>query len=234
MNKLNYKFLILIPLVISLSACAGYRKGPDKQGAGIVSGAITGAGTGAVTGLHLGAGTGPGAAVGAGLGAVAGGVRGMIQDWAEEDLAELREQAKTEQEVAFAQKVLTEHYERRINYHPARDIFPADYFFSGDEVSLKPEAIGLVRELARLNKKRFPWSRLIIATYVKSVEDRTDYAEHLSLRRSREIGNYLVRFGIEPRRIETRGVIITEPIVVVPNEDPRRFSQAIELIPVDR
>ncbi len=233
MNKQNSKFSLLI-LLILLVSCTGYRPGPDKEGLGIVTGAATGAGTGAIVGLHLGAGTGPGAAVGAGVGAVAGGIRGAVQDWAEEDLKELKERAKTEKEIAFAQQVLTEHYQRRIEFHPARDIYPADYFFSGDEVKLKPESIALVRELARLNKKRFPWSRLIVACYVKSVEDKTSYAEHLTLKRSREIGNYLVRFGIEPRRIETRGVITDSPLVVIPGQDPRRFSQAIELIPVDR
>ncbi len=233
MNKQNFKFPVLAALII-LCSCTGYKPGPDKQGLGIVSGAVSGAGTGAVTGLHLDAGMGPGAAVGAGFGAIAGGIRGMVQDWAEEDLEELRIMAKTEKEIAYAQEVLTEHYARRIEYHPARDIYPADYFFSGDEVSVKPEAVALIRELARLNKKRFPWSRIIVASFVKSIDDRTDYSEHLTLRRSREIGNYLVRFGIEPRRIETRGVVSDSPLVIIPGEDPRRYSQAIELVLIDR
>lgn len=235
MKNLNCKFLLLISVSLLLFSCSPHnRRGHDKQGEGLAMGALTGAGAGAVTGIHLGAGAGPGVAVGAGIGAVAGSIKGLIQDWAEEDLADLRARINEEEGVAYAHKMLSTHYKQRIALHPARDIYPADWFFDGDEVNLKPQAIPLVREIARLNKRRFPWSRFIVAVYVKAVDDDSEYARHLAIERSREIGNNLVRFGIEPRRIESRGVLIEQPILIDPEDDPRRYSQAVEFIPVDK
>ena len=228
------KKLLLISSIIIFTSCTAYHKDSDKQGAGVLSGVVLGAGSGAVTGLHLGAGAGPGAAVGMGFGAIAGGIKGALQDAVEEDMRELRERARYEKEVAYAHELLTEHYERRINYHPSRDIYPADWFFEGDSSELKPSARVLVEEIARLNKKRFPWSRLVVTTYIKTVDEDNNYSQHLALQRSRELGNHFVKYGIEPRRVETRSVLVDAPVLIVPDEDPKRYSQAVELIPVDR
>jgi outer membrane protein OmpA-like peptidoglycan-associated protein len=228
------KKIVLSLVLILIIGCSASQPIPDRMGDGVVMGMLTGAGTGAVTGVHIGSGMGPGAFVGAGFGILAGAARGYFQDWYEDELVQLHARIKTEQEVAYAHLILTEHYQRRIKYHPARDIYPADWFFFGDEATLRPEAKALVREIARINKKRFPWSRLVIANYVKSVGIDSNYAEHLATRRARELGNYFVRYGIEPRRIETRGITLDVPILVVPDEEPKRYSQALELILEDR
>lgn len=234
MKKHLLKISFSCVAMILLSSCSHYSPGPDKQGAGIVSGILAGAGTGAVTGLHMGAGLGPGAAVGAGFGAIAGGVKGVLQDWVEEDMRELKKRAKYEKQVSYAHRILSEHYKRRIELHPARDIYPADWFFDGDSATIKESAKVLIDEIARLNKKRFPWSRLVVVTYIKTVNKDSSYAKHLALKRSRELGNYFVRSGIEPRRIETRPVLVDAPVLIDPYDDPKRYSQAIELIPVDK
>lgn len=208
--------------------------GPDKQFGGSLEGAATGAGAGAVTGFQLGAGAGPGAAVGAGLGAVAGGIQGMVTDTQEEQALRLSAETREERARALAHELINEHLKRRVELHPSRDIYPADLFFRGDEVSLRPEARPLVEELARMNKQRMPYSRLVVAAYVKANDSDSTYAEHLAQRRSRELSDQLIKGGLEPRRLLTRAVIIKEPLLIDPYDRPDRYNQAIELIPLDR
>lgn len=232
-----FRYLNLLLIVFAFSACTStYSPGPDKRGQGTMGGMLTGAGAGAVTGFQMGGGAyiGPGAFIGAGFGAVAGGIKGAVQDNLEDDLYELQMQITEEKELAQAHEMLIEHYRRRIAIHPARDIFPADWFFESDGVTLKPCAEALVYEIARLNKRRFPYSRLVVAAYVKTNDPESEYALHLVQERTKEIGNFLVRYGIEPRRIETRGVLVDAPVLIDPRDEPKRFAQAIEFIPIDR
>ena len=208
--------------------------GPDKQGGGMLSGMVTGAGAGAVTGFQLSAATGPGAAVGAGFGAVAGSIQGAVQDSIEEENIRLAREISKERTIARVHQIVQDHYKRRIQLHPSRDIFPADLFFNGDESTLRPQAIALVKEIASLNKNRMSWSRLVIAAYVKSNDEDAEFPKTLAEKRAREIGDYFVRNGIEPRRIEARAVVIPAPLVIDPLDHPARYNQAIELIPLDR
>jgi outer membrane protein OmpA-like peptidoglycan-associated protein len=219
---------------VSVMSCAGPTEGPDKQFAGTFGGAASGAGAGAITGFQVGAGTGPGALVGAGLGAVAGTIQGAVNDKNEADLMRLSAEMRAERQKAYVHEVLSDHYKRRLEIHPTRDIYPADLFFDGDSIILKPEGSALVKELARLNKKRVPWSRLIIAAYAKASDSESEFARRLCEKRSREIGDHLVAGGIEPRRIQTRVVLLDQPLVVDPSDDPSRYNQAIEIIPIDR
>jgi len=156
--------IVFIFCTISFSACQ-YSPGPDKQGGGMLQGAITGAGTGAVTGIQVTSPTGPAVVVGAGVGAVAGALQGAMADATEEAQIRLSRQIASERAQANAHTILAEHYQRRLELHPTRDIYPADYFFYGDEVTLTKTAVSLIDEIARLNKERLPWSRLVITTY---------------------------------------------------------------------
>ncbi len=208
--------------------------GPDKVFTGEAVGALEGAGAGAVTGAQVSAGAGPGAAVGAGLGAVIGALHGLATDQSEE--ARLRTEArfKEERSRAMAQEVLAEQYKRRMELHPTREIFPADLFFQGDSATMCPSGVNLVRELARMNEMRIPYSRLVVAVYAKSLAPDSSYAQHLTEKRSREFVNQLVRAGVQPRRLETRAVVMNAPILIDPLDDPTRYNQAIEIIPIDR
>jgi len=193
-----------------------------------------GAGAGAVTGAQIASATGPGAFIGAGFGAVAGGVRGAMQDVMESQAEAIRDATEAERARAFAQERLAEHYQRRIDLHPTRDIFPADWFFYGDEARLRPEAMALVDEIARMNKERLPWSRLVITSYVKSSDRAALYSRSLAQHRAREIFNQFVRAGVEPRRLVAKGVILEDAILVDPEDVKDRYSQAIEIVLVDR
>ncbi len=229
------KVLGALTCVLLVGACSSRPvAGPDKVFAGEAVGALEGAGAGAVTGAQVSAGAGPGAAVGAGLGAVLGALHGLATDQNEE--AKLRTEArlKEERSRALAQEVLAEQYKRRMELHPTREIFPADLFFKGDSATMCPSGVNLVRELARMNELRIPYSRLVVAVYVKSSAPDSSYAQHLTERRSREFVNQLVRAGVQPRRLETRAVVMNAPVLIDPLDDPTRYNQAIEIIPIDR
>lgn len=222
-----------LPLLLLLG-CAPPTPGPDKQFAGTLSGASTGAAAGAVTGFQIGSGSGPGALVGAGIGAVAGGIDGAFTDAQEGNMLALAGQSKQERALAAAHEVLAEQYQRRLELHPTRDIYPADIFFFGDQSALRRSALPIVDEIARLNKLRLGWSRLVVASYVKSSEENSEYAQRLAEKRAQALGNRLVQAGLEPRRIEGRAVVVDAPVLIDPFDDPLRYSQAIELIPIDR
>ena len=235
MKKSSFKLLPLLPVLFALGCASNEPKlGPDKQGRGMVMGALVGAGTGAVTGAQVSSATGPGAAVGAGLGAIAGGIRGLSQDAIEEDLMQLNSQARDEAERARAHSIILEHYKKRLELHPARDIYPADIFFDGDLFEIKPDANFLVEEIIRLNLYRYPWSRFVITSYVRSADPESEYAKDLAKRRADSLGNVFVKAGMNPRRIEARAVVMPAPILIDPYDDKDRYSEAIEFIPIDR
>lgn len=204
--------------------------GPDKQAVGTWYGAATGAVGGAVTGFNYTAATGPGAAVGAGLGALMGMMSGLGQDAVEESQLKRQSMTSSLQREVYVQRLLTEHYKKRLELHSARDIFPADIFFSGDSSELKCQAAPLVAGLARLTKDRKPWSRVIIGSYVTSGSADPVYAKLLAKRRAEELGVRFVQHGINARRVATRPIITKEPIVIDPLDHPGRYNQAIELI----
>lgn len=208
--------------------------GPDKQFSSGLQGAATGAGAGAVTGFQLGSAAGPAAFMGAGIGAVAGGIQGLAEDNADEQMMDLAARTRQEREVAQVHELLHDHYKRRTEIHPTRDIFPADLFFSADSDKVNTVGVRLVRELTELNRNRMPWSRLVIATYVKSENDESEWAQELAKGRAVALGNLFTRFGINPRRIETRPVLVRAPVVDDPRDRPGRYSQAVELIVRDR
>lgn len=254
------RFVLPFCLIFFTSACVGPTPGPDKAGEQLLLGAASGAGSGAVTGAQLSAGSGVGALVGAGFGATAGFIRGITQDQFEERLLRMSESLRRERALSYAQQVLVEHYQRRQELHPTRDIFPAEIFFRGDESQLRMTAYPILEELVRLNKDRLAWSRLAVASYVRSNEEeeedpagedsdqgkeevdteandtflRPSYAQHLAEKRAEAIGDAFVRLGLEPRRIVARPVIVREPILIDPHDRIDRYNQAIELIPLDR
>lgn len=208
--------------------------GPDKVFVSQAVGALEGAGAGAITGAQLTAGAGPGAAVGAGFGALVGAIQGFAEDQTEEVQLRSAAQMKAERGRALAQEVLAEQYKRRLELHPTREIYPADLFFRGDSVKMCAAGRHLVREIARLNEQRLPYSRIVVAAYAKGATPESPFAQYLVERRSREFVNQLVRLGVEPRRLETRAVVTDAPILIDPLDSPTRYNHAIELVPVDR
>jgi outer membrane protein OmpA-like peptidoglycan-associated protein len=210
-----------------------YNTLPDNQFRGVLTDGLNGAVAGAVTGFQLGSGTGPGAAVGAGLGAVAGGLKGAVSDQTAVELRAIAVERQRAFARAKAQQVVREQYEKRIVLHPNRDIYPADVFFasSSSELCLQGEAI--MDEIRRLSSQRMPWSRLGIMSYVVAKNGESKYAQDLAERRAVVLANELVRLGLEPRRLEARGIVLDQPILLDPHDSRTRYSQAVEFSLLD-
>jgi len=221
-------------ILLLCSGCVVPRKGPDKEASGRLVGALTGAGAGAVTGFQLGAGTGPGAAVGAGVGALAGGVRGAIQDVQEDEELRLAHTIQQAERRSTAQHLIAEYYNKRIQWHPGRDLYPADVFFEEDRVVLSDDGKAVIDEFGMMNKERFPWSRFGVVVYVKSNQKDSSYAKYVAEHRALEIANRLIKAGLEPRRVEAHGKIVTEEVFRDPDEIGQRYAQAVEFIPLDK
>lgn len=237
MNNICMKKLIFLEIVVAsflFLGCGRQVQGPDKQFAGSLGGAISGAGSGAVTGFQLGSAAGPAAAVGAGIGAVAGGIQGAGDDLLEEKSIRLSQEMKGQREESMVQRILTEHYRRRMALHPGRDIYPSDFFFTGDGATITEQGDLLLKALANLNKNKRPWSRIAVAAYQRSNDENASFARLLARKRSVVVGDKLVRYGIEPRRIETRAVVIFAPVLIDPDDNPERYNQAIEFISLDK
>jgi outer membrane protein OmpA-like peptidoglycan-associated protein len=229
------RFLLIIVCLFYLAACSPKPvPGPDQQFSEALAGAATGAGAGAVTGFQVSAATGPGALVGAGFGAITGAMQGYSKDLTEEQQIALQREINSKRRSAYAQTLLAEHFQRRAELHPTRDIFPADWFFTADEVVLNASGLALLEELTKINKERLPYSRLIVVVYSKATDNTSVYANHLSERRSREIVDALITNGIEPRRLSTKPFVVPNPILIDPKDRPERYNQAVELVAYDR
>jgi outer membrane protein OmpA-like peptidoglycan-associated protein len=187
-----------------------------------------------VTGFHVAAATGPGAAIGAGFGAVAGAIQGAVKDSQEDRVGALARETEALRDRSLVQQTLQDQFQKRMELHPNRDIYPADLFFVGDETRLCSSGVALVAELAKLNLNRLAWSKLTIAVYVKSKDENSEYARYLAEERAKSLGDQLERNGINPRRIETRPMIVTAPVLIDPLDDPERYNQAVELILADK
>ena len=228
------KVFLLFFVFFVFFACATSKElkpGPDKQAEGFWQGAILGAGSGAITGLQYSSGAGPGAFIGAGLGAAYGLIAGMGLDAIEERQIKTQEEVDYLKKVTWAQEILSEHYQRRLELHPSRDIFPSDLFFDGDSDKVKGEALVLLEVFADFLKYRKQGSRLMIASYVTSKS--SDYSRYLSGKRAKGIALALVKYGIDPRRLGTRGLVLDAPILIDPDDDPLRFTQAVEFVYID-
>ena len=238
MKKKNKIFRAALgTLLLLISGCTPFTAdpvpGPDKQAVGTYGGAAVGAVSGAVIEKQIYGSITEGAWLGAAFGAIYGLFSGLGVDLLEEDQIRRFQELQRAKEMIWVQQVLAEHYARRLELHPNRDIFPADWFFDSDHSDLRPEAVILAQEIAHLAQKRAPWSRLVIAAYVSTPNADSPYAQYLSKKRAQEIAVQFVRAGVEPRRVLTEALTLPEPVLVDPDDHPDRYRQAIEIIAID-
>lgn len=236
MNK-NIHISLIISL-LAFASCTPFFEhpvpGPDKSALGLATGAALGTGAGAAAAHHLTHAAGPeGALIGLGFGSIYGLVSGFSHDLIEENQLYRLDQQQVLRDMIWAQDLLSQHYQRRIELHPSRDIFPADWFFDGDSSDLKPQAEVLVNQIASLTQQRMPWSRIVIASYSTSVDPESTYSKYINRRRAAKIARGFVVSGVEPRRIFTKSITMPDPVLVDPHDDPARYKQAIEIIPLD-
>jgi outer membrane protein OmpA-like peptidoglycan-associated protein len=242
-NFLNHFFLstrirgaiFFIPffLVVACAPTTTPVQGPDKAGFGLLKGAAVGAGSGAVTGAQLSSITGPGAVVGAGFGAATGFLKGALMDEQEEVTIEDEKILSRLESRLAAQQYLLIHYQDRERLKLNRDFFPANWFFEKGEMKIRVSARHLVAEIAKLSQVRNPASRILVTAYVTAPTHESEYSRTLAKRRSTTFARELIRQGVEPRRLVTRGIVMDEPILADPAYQANQYREAIELDFVD-
>ncbi|MDD2941853.1 MAG: OmpA family protein [bacterium] len=231
-------FRLHLLALLLLAGCMPYPftpvEGPDKQASGMLMGGALGAGSGMVITHNLAMSGTRGFITGGSLGVLYGFFAGIGIDLLEEDQLQQIAEIDALSQKLWVQSLLAEHYDRRLRLHPNRDVFPADYFFQSDGSTLTPYSEILVKNLAELNRDRLPWSRIVVASYTTSSDPESPYAHYLSTKRAESIARGLIRYGIEPRRVATKAMTLTEPILIDPQDNPDRYFQAVELIFIDK
>lgn len=202
----------VVALVLASSCGWWSERGRTTKGA--VYGTGAGAATGAAIGGALGGGEGAwkGAAVGAALGALGGGLIGHYMD----------NQAKEMQKVVDRQ----DRVER--DGETLRLSLASDVLFDSGSATLQPGAEDKLRHVAEV-LQRYPKTRVEI---VGHTDNRGTSAsnEKLAERRARAVRDVLVRFGVDPTRIATRGAGETRPVATNDTLEGRAMNRRVEII----
>ena len=78
-----------------------------------------------------------------------------------------------------------------------------------------------------------PWSRLVIAAYNTSTDPNSLYPRHITQKRAEAMALVFIKNGIDPRRIQTKSVVLNGPVLIDPYDNPARYNQAVEVIALD-
>jgi outer membrane protein OmpA-like peptidoglycan-associated protein len=107
---------------------------------------------------------------------------------------------------------------------------PSDVLFGYDESFLRPEAVTSLQKLGELIR-RSPQSRFRIEGHTDSFGG-ADYNARLSLARAESVKNWLAQnMGIDPARIDTRGLGSTKPIVPVEGSiEEQQLNRRVEIV----
>jgi outer membrane protein OmpA-like peptidoglycan-associated protein len=195
-----------------LAGCAAW-EGQSRTVKGGVYGTAAGAATGAAIGGIVGGGkaAGKGAAIGAVVGLIGGGLIGNYMD----------RQAQQMQQVLDRQDRL----EKR-----GEEIYMSlstDILFSTGSAALAPGADDKLREVAGI-LQQYPRTMIEIVGHTDSVgsESRNQV---LSERRAASVRDALVRDGVSPARIVTRGAGELRPIASNATPEGRMMNRRVDL-----
>jgi OOP family OmpA-OmpF porin len=103
-----------------------------------------------------------------------------------------------------------------------------DVLFEFDRAELKPGSMRQLEQLASLLRQH-PERRVAIEGHTDSIGD-TDYNVRLSERRAEAVRGFLVRQGVDPARIVTRGYGQAFPVASNETEAGRQQNRRVEVV----
>ncbi|HWP67644.1 MAG TPA: OmpA family protein [Candidatus Limnocylindria bacterium] len=198
--------------VTLLAGCEAWQ-GQSRTVKGGVYGAGAGAATGAAIGGILGGGkgAGKGAAIGAVVGAVGGSLIGNYMD----------RQARQMQEVLDRQ----DRIERR-----GEEIYmslASDILFTTGSAALQPGADDKLQDIAGV-MQQYPRTIIDIVGHTDSVGSES-MNQVLSERRAASVRDALVRYGVSPQRIMTRGAGELRPLADNSTPEGRARNRRVDI-----
>ena len=201
--------LLAVTLLVGCEAWQGQSR--------TVKGGVYGAGAGAATGAAIGGilgggkGAGKGAAIGAVVGALGGGLIGNYMD----------RQAQQMQQVLDRQDRL----ERR-----GEEIYmslSSDILFTSGSAALAPGADDKLKEVAGI-LQQYPRTIIEIVGHTDSVGSES-MNQVLSERRAASVRDALIRYGVSPSRIVTRGAGELRPIAGNSTPEGRARNRRVDI-----
>ncbi len=178
---------------------------------GGLGGAAAGAAVGAIGGAIAGD-AGKGAAIGAAVGGIAGLGIGAYMDKQE---AELRRRLK-----GTGVRIARDGNDIRL-------VMPSDITFDVDKAEIRPEFYRTLNAVA-IVLNGFPETDVVITGHTDSTGSAA-YNQRLSERRALAVARYLQAQGVDPRRIEARGMGESMPIASNATPEGRAQNRRVEI-----
>ncbi len=108
-------------------------------------------------------------------------------------------------------------------------LLPSDFLFGYDSADLSPEAVGSLQKLAELIDRN-PNANFIVEGHTDSFGS-PEYNAQLSLARAESVKAWLASAaGIDPARIQTRGLGMTRLLVKAGTVDEQRLNRRVEIV----
>ena len=216
----QYRLAVAALTLVAFAGCAG-----KKFGACGVAGGLTGAALGAFGGgfgVHeiekdptkeeIAGGAGAGAATGALIGALLGHLICDPEEGAPPPPPPVAAPPPPPPPPAKGTKIAT----------------VGEAYFDFDKSELKPSAEDVLREAVRMLRET-PTMRVVVEGHTDSVGSDA-YNQKLSERRSEAVKRYLVRQGIDPSRITTRGYGESRPVASNATREGRAQNRRAEVV----
>ncbi|MGF1529459.1 MAG: OmpA family protein [Candidatus Competibacterales bacterium] len=208
---INGKLCLAAGLALGLGACANSPNPRTEAGVAI------GAGTGAVIGAAIGE-SGGAAVLGGIVGATAGGLIGNYMD---------RQQRDFERQLEEERRLYGLEIERLRNENLLLSI-PNEVSFDFNSAELKPSFVGALDDVA-LVLQDYPESYVQVLGHTDSIGSET-YNLGLSQQRADNVADYLVARGVDPGRMESRGLGETSPRASNDTPEGRALNRRVELV----
>ena len=204
----------ILPLFLGAALLAGCTTDPytgEEKPSNTLLGGLGGAAAGAIGGAIAGD-AGKGAAIGAAVGGIAGLGIGAYMDRQE---AILREKL-----AGTGVRIVRDSDDIRL-------IMPNDITFATDQSTVRPQFYRTLNAVATV-LNGFPETQVIVTGHTDSTGSAA-YNQRLSERRAMSVVQYLTAQGVNPARLEGRGMGETAPIVSNRTASGRAQNRRVEI-----
>ncbi len=229
MKPISHLILSLAVSVPLICGCQNAQLGETEQGA--IAGTALGAGLGAIIGHETGH-TGAGVAIGSAAGLITGGLLGRQAENTNTKIADRdRRISEQEQQLQENRRLIEELRRTGADVRESSRgvvVNLPDVLFDFDRASLRPDSRRTVADIAKVIAET-EGRAVAVEGHTDSV-GTIDYNQRLSEARARSTADELVRNGVNPRRIHTRGFGETDPIASNNTETGRSRNRRVEVI----